>query len=111
MTSTQDRRPTEYTNAIALAKAAQAYADAIKRAMDKERPHFTSREERAMFDLCNAGINVVDDGDFMRQRQVIMDDNGWNEHGESDFDADERAANYMLGYADMRWKEGKELGL
>jgi hypothetical protein len=67
----------QIANALKLAKAAQAYADALK----QSRGQYTGSVEYLEFELCNAAIDVADDGDFLARRNDIATENGWDAEG------------------------------
>jgi hypothetical protein len=75
--ATPDHAARQIANALKLAKAAQAYADALK----QSRGRYTAVVEYCEFELCNAAIDAVDDGDFLARRDDIAIENGWDEEG------------------------------
>ncbi len=66
----------DVANATRLIKALEAYRDERKRT-----PRFTRTAEWALFEVCNAGIALVDGGDFMAQRETLMSELGVDEDG------------------------------
>lgn len=61
--------------AATMADAAAAYAKIVAAKPDSEEA------QNAMFDLCNAAIALVEDGDFYAEREAIMTEIGCDEEG------------------------------
>lgn len=58
-----------------VADASAAYARIVAAKPDSEEA------QNALFDLCNAAIKLVDDGDFYAERNAIMAEIGCDEEG------------------------------
>lgn len=71
-----DRIASEIAAAERVADIAANYARHLK-ALGKR----STSTEWDCFQLCNAIIDLFDDGDALSARQIIMDENGWDEHG------------------------------
>lgn len=84
--------------AARLADAAAAYAKVAA-----TKPN-TNKAKNAMFDLCNAAIALVDDGDFYAERDIIMDDLAIDEEGYP-IDADHRDDEGDYRYEEKRDRE------
>lgn len=65
------------------AAAVEAAAFALRRSLEKAtKPgHYTTRAMFDLFDLCNAVIAMIDDGDCMAQRDSLMDELRCDEDG------------------------------
>jgi hypothetical protein len=62
--------------------------------LEKSDGKFTRAADVEWFALCNALIEVADDGDFMAARQTVMDDNGWTTDGYPADEQGNRAGDY-----------------
>ncbi len=76
----------ELQTALAAADVANAkrMIAALERYIEARTPRMTRRAEWALFEVCNAGIALVDDGDFCAQRDVLMHELGVDEEGYPD---------------------------
>jgi hypothetical protein len=45
---------------------------ALEHFIEARKPRYTRSAEWALFEVCNAGIALVDDGDFLAQRESLM---------------------------------------
>lgn len=70
------RAYTEMVKARAVKSAAKAYADALW-----QDNKFTDRTEYARLKLCNAIIDLFDDGDALAVREIIMNELSIDEDG------------------------------
>lgn len=68
---------TEAEKAAAIEHAAYALRQALGRSNGK----WTTRAQYDLLDLCNAVIDLIDDGDCMAQRESLMDDLRCDEDG------------------------------
>ena len=99
----------EIANAIKLSKAAMAYADALRADAKRNTLGSANAVDAALFELATAAINVVDNGDFMTTREVVCEENGWDNEGYPiDEDGYQTGAPYLAGAglpADTFWRE------
>jgi len=72
---------TDIAAARKLADMALDYAAALQATLTSKTLTTLTRTERALFDLCNAAIDLVDDGDFMAQRDIQMGELSCDEDG------------------------------
>lgn len=82
----QITRPATEREQIAAAKDVAYARDMIAALEDfaaerQRNPRYTRKAEWALFNACNAWIGLVDDGDTMAQRDVLMFELGCDEYG------------------------------
>lgn len=68
---------TDSAKAAKLAAIAAQLSHRLKASGDK----YTTRAQIDLFDLCNAVIDLIDDGDCMAQRESLMDELRCDEDG------------------------------
>ena len=63
------------------AAAVEGAAFALRQSLTRSNGKYTTSAQFNLFDLCNAVIALIDDGDCMAQRESLMDELRCDEHG------------------------------
>ena len=86
------REAAEHAATLVNIDAVQKAADWLGTTLRLSGGRYKAAQSYALFNLCNAMIGLIDDGDCLHQRDVLMDELRIDEDGNPDGDGDERAS-------------------